>query len=49
MKQTYFDGSSWTDTSGPMYPFALLLNPAGEFGAGAAGGGVMGSRIFGGF
>lgn len=35
--KTYFDGSSWTDTSGSIFAHALLLDPAGEFGAGAGG------------
>jgi hypothetical protein len=47
--KTYFDGSSWTDTAGSIFGHALLLDPAGEFGAGAGGGGVMGSRIFTGY
>ena len=47
LKKTYYDGSSWTDTQGSVFGFALILDPAGEFGS--SGGGVSGSRIFGGF
>lgn len=47
VKKTYFDGSSWSDTSGSIFPFALLLDPAGEFGAGASGAPL--SRIFTGY
>ncbi len=32
--KTYFDGSSWSDTSGSLFGFALLLDTAGEFGGG---------------
>ncbi len=49
--KTYFDGSIWTDATlgTSLFGFGLLLDPAGEFGSSGGGGGVMGSRIFGGF
>lgn len=48
--KTYFDGTTWTDTAGKVFYFALLLDTGGEFGASGGGtGGVMGSRIFTGF
>lgn len=33
LKKTYFDGSNWTDTSGSVFGFALLLDASSEFSA----------------
>ena len=30
-QKTYFNGSTWADAAGSMFPFALLLDTAGEF------------------
>jgi hypothetical protein len=39
-RKTYFDGSStWTDTAGSLFGFALLPDTAGEFGSGGGTGG----------
>jgi hypothetical protein len=43
--KTYFDGSTWTDTAGSLFGFALLPDTAGEFGAGAGGGGASGGVL----
>ncbi len=47
--KTYFDGTStWTDTSGSIFGHALLLDTAGEFGAGASGGVLLNPGMTGG-
>lgn len=47
--KTYFDGSSWSDTQGSLFPFALLLDSQ-EFqtpaGGGGGGGGLLVRRGF---
>lgn len=37
LSKTYWNGSTWTDTPGSIFPFALILDVQGEFGAQSGG------------
>lgn len=42
LQKTYFNGSTWAETAGSAFPFALLLDPTTPF-ASSASGGIIGS------